>query len=70
LLHTGKPIGQHAHVAHARVDDEAVRAARLEAGREQVAEIAVGAVSRDGRYDDVAGTDLLGCDVQHPVVAG
>ena len=48
----------------------ALRAARLEARREQVAEIAVGAVGRDRRDDDVAGPDLLGGDVQHPVVAG
>lgn len=63
-------FGQHAHVADSAVDDEALRPARLEARRQQIAEIAVGAVGRDSRNDNVAGPDLLGHDVQHPVVAG
>src|ERR1700687_2532650 len=44
--------------------------ARLEAARQQVAEIPVGAVGSHRSNDDVAGPDLLGHDVQHPVVAG
>ena len=63
-------LGQRLHVAHARVDDQRPRAARLERGRQQVAEIAVGAFGGDRRDDDVAGLDLLGDHVHHPVVAG
>src|SRR5690606_18350470 len=55
-------------VAHTGVDDEGAGAAGLEAGGQQVAEVAVGAVGGDGGDDDVAGLDLLGHDVHHPVV--
>jgi len=37
--------------------------------RQQIAEIAVGTVARHARDDHVARADLLGRDVQHPVVA-
>jgi hypothetical protein len=70
LLHTGKPISvQRLHVAHAGVDDQRARAARHEAGGQQVAEVAVGALGGDGGDDDVAGADLLGHHMHHPVVA-
>ena len=69
-LQTGKPISVSVlHVAHAAVDDQAARAARLERGRQQVAEEAVGAVGGERGDDDVAGLDLLGGDMHHPVVA-
>ena len=71
LLHTGKFISVSTRTSRTpRVDDERPRAARLEARREQVAEVAVGAFRRDRGDDDIAGPDLLGRDVQHPVVAG
>ena len=60
---------QCAHVAHAGIDDEGPRALRLEAGGQQVAEVAIGALAGHRRHDDVAGPDLLGRDMQHPVVA-
>ena len=63
-------LGQRLHVAHAGVDDEALGAARHEAGREEIAEVAVGAVGRDRRDDDVARFDLFADDMHHPVVAG
>jgi hypothetical protein len=58
------------HVAHAAVDHQARAAARLERSGQQVAEEAVGVVAGAGGDDDVAGLDLLGRDMQHPVVAG
>lgn len=58
-----------AHVAHATVDHQALAAARLERSGKQVAEEAVGAVAGAGRDHHVAGLDLLGRHVQHPVVA-
>jgi hypothetical protein len=61
---------QDAHVAHAGIDDQRPGAARHEAGGQQVAEVAVGAIGGDGGHHDVAGLDLLGGDVHHPVVAG
>ena len=60
---------QRAHVAHAGIDDEGTRALGLEAGGQQIAEVAVGALAGHRRDDDVAGPDLLGRDMQHPVVA-
>src|SRR6185312_14827420 len=44
-------------VAHAGVDDETARAARLEARREQLAEVTVAAVGRHGGDHDVAVTN-------------
>jgi hypothetical protein len=62
--------GEVAHVAHTAVDHQALAAARLEGGGQQVAEEAVGAVAGAGCDHHVAGLDLLGRDMQHPVVAG
>src|SRR3984957_11887586 len=63
-------LGQSLHVAHAGVDDEGLGAARHEARGQEIAEIAVGALGRDRRNDDVARLDLLGDNVHHPIVAG
>ena len=68
--HGKSHLGQRLHVAAAGVDDQGARAARLEASGQQVAEEAVGAVGRARGDDDVAGLDLLGHHVHHPVVAG
>jgi hypothetical protein len=46
------------------------RAPRALKGGQQVAEEAVGVLRGAGGDDDVAGLDLLGHDVHHPVVAG
>jgi hypothetical protein len=62
-------LGQRLHVAHAGVDHQGAGAARHEAGGQQVAEVAVGAFGADRGDDDVAGPDLLGHDMHHPVVA-
>jgi hypothetical protein len=70
LLQTGKPISvQRLHVAHAGVDDQRARAARHEAGGQQVAEVAVGALGGDRRRRRCRRADLLGHHMHHPVVA-
>ena len=58
-----------AHVAHARVDDEATAAPCLGGGGEQVAEIAVGAGAGRGEQQYVAFLQLFDRDMDHPVVA-
>src|SRR5690606_30157654 len=63
-------LGQVFDVADTAVDDQALGAARHEAGRQQVAEEAVGAVGGHGGDDDVARLNLFGDDVHHPVVTG
>jgi len=45
------------------------RAARLEVGGEQIAEVSVRAFGGDPRDHEVTRLDLLGRHVQHPVVA-
>jgi hypothetical protein len=46
------------------------RASRLEAGGQQVAKVAVGAFGGDGGHHHIAGLDLLGHHMHHPVVTG
>ena len=47
-------LGQVLHVAHAAIDDQALGAAGPEAGRQQIAEEAVGVLGGAGRDHDVA----------------
>ena len=49
-------------------NDSRLGAAGHEARGQEVAEIAVGALRSDRRDDNVAGLDLLGCDMHHPIV--
>jgi hypothetical protein len=67
---TGKlHLGQVTDVADAGIDHQPLCAAGAERRREQVAEHPVLVVGRAADDDDVARLDLLGRDVQHPVVA-
>ncbi|MNT17447.1 hypothetical protein D3C72_1525940 [compost metagenome] len=61
---------QHTHIAHAGVDDERTRAPGLEASGQQVAKVAVGAFAGDSGHHNVAGLDLLGRHMHHPVITG
>ena len=63
-------FGQVLHVAHAAVDDQALRAAGAETGRKQIAEEAIGVLGGAGRDHHVARLQLLGHHMHHPVVAG
>src|SRR5262249_32909767 len=62
--------GEIANVAHAAIDHHALAAVRAKRSREQLAEVASVAIRGTPSNDDVAVLQLLGGDVQHPVVAG
>ena len=57
------------HIAHAAVNDEADRTACLKAGGQQVAKKSVVVVCGASCHGHVAGLQLLGSDMHHPVVA-
>ncbi len=67
----GKPISLSVDdVAAAGIDDDALDAARLQRGGDEIADHAVGVVGGAAEHDDVAGLALLDGDMHHPVVAG
>ena len=68
--HRKAHLAQRFHVAAPGVDDQADDAARLQRGREQIAEHAVGIVGGAADHQDVARPALLDRDMDHPVVAG
>ena len=71
LLQTGKPISVSVRTSRTPASMTSARAPRaMKTRREQIAEIAVRAFGGDRRDDDVAGLDLLGDDMHHPIVAG
>ena len=57
-------------VAAAGIDDETGDAARLQRGREQIAEHPVGIIGGATDHQDIAWAALFDADMDHPVVAG
>jgi hypothetical protein len=63
-------LAQGAGIAHARIQDQATHAARLQRGRQQVAEKSVGAGRTGRHHQNIAWLALLDRHMEHPVVAG
>src|SRR5258708_24567296 len=66
--HRKAHLAQRLHIAAAGIDDKAGDAARLQRGREQIAEHAVRTVGAAADHQDVARPALFHRDMNHPVV--